>query len=201
LRLKTWNYSLPGPYFVTICTFDRSNIFDRDNLRVSAIDLIKKIATELNIKLHCLVIAIDHLHILVTLPERGVLFLSKFVAITKVRITQSIENIWVDKSTPTRRGELARPNTATRRGELARPNMATRRGELARPKKNTATRRGELARPKKKQWVDKSTPTRRIWQRSFYDHIIRNERDFIEKARYIDNHPLKEEGNQYAEWH
>jgi hypothetical protein len=41
----------------------------------------------------------------------------------------------------------------------------------------------------------------KIWQRLFYDHIIRNDKDFIEKAKYIENHPLKEEGDIFVEWH
>ncbi len=40
-----------------------------------------------------------------------------------------------------------------------------------------------------------------IWQRSFYDHVIRDEKDFLEKAQYIEKHPMKEEGDVYAEWH
>ena len=32
---------------------------------------------------------------------------------------------------------------------------------------------------------------KRIWQRSFYDHIIRNENDFNEIWTYIQNNPLK----------
>ena len=31
----------------------------------------------------------------------------------------------------------------------------------------------------------------KIWQRGFYDHIIRNEKDYIEKMKYIINNPLK----------
>ena len=30
-----------------------------------------------------------------------------------------------------------------------------------------------------------------IWQRSFYDHIIRNQPDFEETWKYIDNNPLR----------
>lgn len=31
----------------------------------------------------------------------------------------------------------------------------------------------------------------KIWQASFYDHIIRNERDYSIKAKYIENNPAK----------
>lgn len=30
-----------------------------------------------------------------------------------------------------------------------------------------------------------------VWQRSFYDHVVRNEQDFREIWQYIDNNPLK----------
>ena len=32
-----------------------------------------------------------------------------------------------------------------------------------------------------------------IWQRSFYDHVIRNEADFLACWQYIDHNPLKYE--------
>lgn len=30
-----------------------------------------------------------------------------------------------------------------------------------------------------------------IWQRSFYDHIIRDEQDYVEKWNYIENNPAR----------
>lgn len=33
----------------------------------------------------------------------------------------------------------------------------------------------------------------KIWQRGFYDHVIRNEKDYLEKAQYILNNRLKKE--------
>ena len=30
-----------------------------------------------------------------------------------------------------------------------------------------------------------------IWQTSYYDHVIRNEKDYVEKWRYIDDNPAK----------
>ncbi len=31
----------------------------------------------------------------------------------------------------------------------------------------------------------------RLWQRGFYDHIIRNEHDWLEKANYMRNNPIR----------
>ena len=36
-----------------------------------------------------------------------------------------------------------------------------------------------------------------IWQRSYYDHIIRNEADYIEKSDYIINNPAKWAEDEY----
>ena len=42
-----------------------------------------------------------------------------------------------------------------------------------------------------------NTPGRKIWQRSFYDHIIRNEQDYLEIWRYIDQNPLRWELDEF----
>jgi REP element-mobilizing transposase RayT len=38
---------------------------------------------------------------------------------------------------------------------------------------------------------------RSIWQSSFYDHIIRNREDYLEKWRYIDENPMKWADDEY----
>ena len=40
-------------------------------------------------------------------------------------------------------------------------------------------------------------PALQVWQRSFYDHIIRNERSYLEIWRYIDENPIKWEFDEY----
>lgn len=41
-----------------------------------------------------------------------------------------------------------------------------------------------------KRFVNKECG-RNIWQRSYYDHIIRNEKDYIKIAKYIEENPKK----------
>ena len=38
---------------------------------------------------------------------------------------------------------------------------------------------------------------RSLWQRSYYDHIIRNEKSYVEISRYIENNPAKWGEDQY----
>jgi inner membrane protein len=141
LRLKTWDYFLPGPYFFTICTSERKEIFDDQIIRGKVIGMFKKIAEESGIIIHGIVVATDHLHGLITLSNDRKINLWQYISKAKVRITQAI----IEEANPSLR--------------------------------------------------------KKIWQRSFYDHIIRNKRDFLERARYIENHSIKEEGEVFAEWH
>ena len=30
-----------------------------------------------------------------------------------------------------------------------------------------------------------------VWQKGFYDHVIRDEQDFLTKAQYIENNPVR----------
>jgi len=41
-----------------------------------------------------------------------------------------------------------------------------------------------------KRWISKQTGLQ-IWQKSFYDHCIRNQKDYDEKFQYIHNNPYK----------
>lgn len=36
-----------------------------------------------------------------------------------------------------------------------------------------------------------------IWQRSYYDHIIRDEHDYVVKARYIEENPIRWQDDKY----
>ncbi|MEK6645270.1 MAG: transposase [Candidatus Firestonebacteria bacterium] len=142
LRLKIWDYYLIGPYFFTICTFKRKEIFIFQTIRNKIIEIFKTLADELKVSINAIVVANNHIHGLITLPEKKTINLWEYIAKAKVKTTQTIFN-------------------------------------------------GRVNPPLREN----------VWQRSFYDYVIRNQDDFFEKAKYIENHPIKEEGNIYTEWH
>lgn len=41
------------------------------------------------------------------------------------------------------------------------------------------------------------TENKALWQRSFYDHIIRDENEYLKVWQYIDTNPLKWQEDQY----
>lgn len=36
-----------------------------------------------------------------------------------------------------------------------------------------------------------SLPVKKVWQEGFYDHVIRNKKEFMERLNYIHNNPVK----------
>ena len=45
--------------------------------------------------------------------------------------------------------------------------------------------------------VHKINPDKDVWQRSYFDHIIRDEKDYLTKWNYIDGNPSKWESDDY----
>jgi REP element-mobilizing transposase RayT len=44
----------------------------------------------------------------------------------------------------------------------------------------------------------RGTPGMKLWQRNYYEHIVRNEDDYVRIAEYIENNPLKWELDDYC---
>ena len=107
-----------------------------------------------------------------------------------------------------RRGEVPSPITsnAIRRGEVSSPitSNAIRRGEVLSPITSNAPRRGEVPSPtlgkimayfkyQSTKHINQhhNTPGKRIWQRNYYDHIIRDDPDLQRLRQYIQNNPME----------
>ncbi len=43
----------------------------------------------------------------------------------------------------------------------------------------------------------RGTPGKPVWQRGFYDYIIRNQEDYLRIWHYIDTNPLKWKEDEY----
>jgi putative transposase len=78
IRLKEYDYSQPGEYFITICTYDKKCVFGEvveEKIRLSSIGKIAKKYWEeipehfLNVKLDEYVIMLNHVHGIVIITE------------------------------------------------------------------------------------------------------------------------------------
>ena len=147
-RLKGYDYSLPGAYFITICTQNRKQLFEIENVGNDLCvvpspqnEVIHKWLKETenkfdNIKIDKYVIMPNHIHIIVVITER--------------HAGRSLHDVmrWFE-------------------------TMAT----------------NDYIRYVKKGVLKPFN--KRLFQKSFHDHIIRGEKDYQKIREYIDTNPLK----------
>ena len=174
-RLQGFDYSQNGAYFITICTQKRLPLF---------CDVIDN---------HIL---INHAGKMV--EERLLNISNGVVAIVKYCIMpnhiHAILSIAMDGTTqgsfPTERGAAHPAGDGTTQGSFP----ATISEVVQRFK--TITTKLYIDGVKN---GDYPTFDKKIWQKSFHDHVIRNEQDYQEIWKYIDENPLKWEGDCFNE--
>lgn len=152
-RLKDYDYSKNGYYFITICTHNRKNILSNINVgEVSPLPQLTPQGTIVNeyilsinekypsVKIDKYIIMPNHIHIIICIDNNG-------------------------------RGN---PNGR----ENPSPTVSNVIGWL---KYNATKQISETS----------DTKDNIVFQRSFHDHIIRDENDYIRICEYIENNPLK----------
>lgn len=158
LRLKGYNYSRNGAYFVTICTADRRRLLGKifvgdahrgvPHMELSEIgEIVQQYIETINviypdIDVDKYIIMPNHLHIIIVISQEA-------------------------------------SNGGTPR--CASPTKSTLAKVINAFKSLTTRRFGES-----------------LWQRSYYDHIIRNEDDYLQKWQYIDENPAKWAEDEYC---
>ncbi len=153
LRLKNYDYSSPGAYFITMCTHNRACILsslvgaihESPELKLSLYgkivdDIIRNLPEHLGARIDRYVIMPNHVHMLIiidgddslrTIHEsslQGRSIISKTVGYIKMNASREIH------------------------------------------------------------W---HCPDISVWQRAFYDHVIRDEADYIKIAKYIEENPAR----------
>lgn len=151
LRLKAWEYSAAGYYFITICTQDMQQILRRGA--------------------HCA-------------PELEFPPLSEIgetVERTLLEIPDHYPNVKVDKYVvmPNHIHMILVLEAGNDGRTMCAPTPTISR--IVRMMKETVTKRVE----------------QKVWQRSYYDHIIRDESDYLRIWQYIDTNPAKWEEDEY----
>ena len=139
-RLRDYDYSQNGAYFVTICTKDRRKILSKivgDDAHIVPKPygkVVEKYICNVS-EIEKYVIMPDHIHMIIRL-ENG--------------------SMWA--SPPT---------------DKSHSNPKNRIASIVRSFKTLSTK--EIGEP--------------VFQRSYYDHVIRNQQDYDEIWKYIDNNP------------
>ena len=176
MRLRGYDYSQPGAYFITTCVQHRKCLFGTiidGGMRLNKIGQIvvecwNRISQHFpSVELGDSVIMPNHFHGIISWNNR------------RGEVSSP------DDITPNRRGEVSSSNVITpnRRGEVSSPAL----GKIIAYFKYQSTKHINQHH---------NTPGTRIWQRNYHDHIIRDDPDLQRLRQYIQDNPMKWELDQ-----
>jgi putative transposase len=174
IRLKEYDYSTPWWYYVTICAFDRKLLFGEIKNGKMVLNEIGKIVKEEWLKTKEVRKNVDLDYYIIMPNHMHVVII----------IEPSIENLgatrWVAQDNKERVIQRITPTNQT----LISNSLGSIIGQF----KSKVTKRVKKL---------SGNPLIKIWQRNYYEHIIRNELDLLNIRKYIELNPLKWELDEY----
>jgi putative transposase len=182
IRLKGYDYTRPGAYFVTIVTHQRAPVFDDPVFRRVAETMWQRIPRHFShVELDAWVVMPNHVHGIIVIvdepPGRG-----KADGRGKASGGSCpVENV-VAHGQPPHGTNRAHADASP----LPQPNPcgppSGSLGAIVGNFKSVTTRRINRIR---------RTPGARVWQRNYHDRVIRGERGLITVRRYIEENPIR----------
>ena len=154
IRLKNYDYSESGAYFVTICTKEKRKILS------NIVGAIHE-SPEMNVEL----------------TQYGEI-IDKYIKISKIRFDIEINQY------------VIMPNHIHLIIEIIPNNIRAIRESPLRSRSVVSQVVGFIKANSSKE-IHKINPNIEIWQRGFYDHVIRDKCDYEEISKYIYENPLK----------
>ncbi len=168
MRLRDYDYSQPGAYFVTICAQHRKCLFGTIIDGKMQLNEIGQIVVECwnRISQHFPSVELDEY---VVMPNH----------------THGIIRLKIPEHIATRRGEVSSPalNNNSHKDEVPSPTL----GRILAYFKYQSTKRINQHR---------DMQGTRLWQRDYYDHVVRDDPDLQRLRQYIQNNPMKWELDQ-----
>ncbi|MCL5957697.1 MAG: transposase [Chloroflexi bacterium] len=173
IRLNDYDYTEAGVYFVTVCTYDRQCLFGEvvdDKMELNELgevvsdEWLRTGQVRPEVKLDAFVVMPNHLHGIVVINGDGA---TGEVGAAKPSFPGASRRL---AATPTRSDGIP---TSPRSGSL---------GSIMGQFKSLVTKRINAIR------VDSGVP---VWQRNYYDHIIRSEEELGRVREYILANPIR----------
>ena len=183
IRLKGYDYSQAGLYFITICCHDRVCLFgkilgvENNESPKMVLNDAGKIANECwmeipkhfpNSVLHEHIVMPNHIHVIIELKSEPV----------------GAENFPPNKNGVNDVNGANDYNRANDYSPLRSPSKTI--GSIVRGFKIGVTK-----------WFRNNTDYKTIWQRNYHEHIIRNEQSYQTISQYIINNPAKWEDDKF----
>jgi REP element-mobilizing transposase RayT len=185
IRLKDYDYSAQGSYFVTLVTQDRVHLFGKiENGKMNLNSVGKIVAEEWkntvqlrpNTILGEFIIMPDHIHMIVTISSQ---------------IKNKDEQEWTHsnpKSPSHTIGAIIRGFKGACTKKINLFLNSTGESQFARKESQFARNDSQFAR-KSAQFAPSEFNKTKIWQRNYYEHIIRNQVDYSRIEQYIIDNP------------
>jgi len=189
IRLHGYDYSSEGAYFLTICTYQRQQLFGKIKNGISYLNQYGQIVRDewekssiirAEIELGEYVIMPNHMHVIVFIvnsPRRG-------VRPNALTTNAPMSNVSMSNAPTTNI-----PTSKTQKPQNNPPGLQSKSiGSLISGFKSTVTKQINLIR---------NSPGEPVWQRNFWDHIIRDDESFDKIEDYIINNPLNWHQDQF----
>ncbi|MBN2541256.1 transposase [bacterium] len=210
LRKPVYDYGTPGPYYVTVCTFERELFFENEMNREIVNSVWESLPEHHEVKLDGFVIMPEHIHLILWIYNSGIKKgESKHPYFNGGRILQttpSPHTVWMHPS-PTHETEN-NVGTATKRknhvpygrvgmhADRTHQQQSMNQHQISLPIKSPNLSiviqnfKAQITRD-----IRKSGEYSFAWQRSFYNSIVRNNYELNLFREYITKNPeiLKEE--------
>jgi putative transposase len=167
IRLKGWDYGSEGAYFITVCARNQLCVFgevSQDRVRLNALDEVVRMTWMQTAVIHPDVVLDEF----VVMPNHfhGIVFLSRTAC-------------HVERATP-----WVAPTSGALRHSLTKP-IGPKGGSIG-------AIVGQFKSVVTKGWSAQGGFLQNpIWQRGYYDHIIRGERELDRVRQYIIDNPAR----------
>lgn len=189
IRLKDYDYSKEGLYFITICCQDRKHRFgeviqNKDGIAEMQLNPMGQIAYDEwyntanirpNIELDAFVVMPNHIHGIINITRRVELHSTNNESSTILRIDDESESNLFDSSI-IESNKFDSKKRVECNSTLRGPTQTI--GAIVRGYKSSVTKQSKILGDSEK-----------IWQRNYYEHIIRDENSYKKIAEYIKNNP------------
>ena len=226
IRLKDYDYSRPGAYFITICTHNRECVFGEITVGKMTFNEFGKIANQFwvdignrfpNVELDEFVIMPNHVHgILVFTASVGAGFTPARASAgrattgraTAGRATTGRATAGRATTGRATAGRATAGRATTGRATTGRATTGratTGRATVGRATARVAPTLGQIVGAYKsvvsneclKIYKSKNLYLGKLWQRNYYEHIIRDQNDLNRIRKYIMENPLKWREDKY----
>ncbi len=190
IRLKGYDYSQPGAYFITICTKNREclfgNVVDGKMMLNDAGQIAQNCWLEIpdhypNVILDEFVIMPNHIH--------GIIIIN--VGANNDSHQQANNDSPIN---------VGANNNSPQQANNDSPRQINNNSSQPSSFRSPSGTIGSIVRGFKigvTKWFRQNTDIYDVWQRNYYEHIIRNEQELNKIREYIINNPLKWELDKY----